>query len=60
MDTAKYIHFFHNYTDPHQDYFEKQAEERKERVAKNEYKRLKNIGRTQKGGKIKGSVHQIV
>jgi regulator of ribosome biosynthesis len=39
--------------DPYQDYFEKQAEERKERVAKNEYKRLKNIARNEKGGRIK-------
>lgn len=40
--------------DPYQDYFEKEAEERKERIAKNEYKRLKNIARTEKGGRLKG------
>ena len=44
----------HYYIDPYQDYFEKQTEERKERIAKNEYKRLKNVARTQKGGRIKG------
>jgi regulator of ribosome biosynthesis len=39
--------------DPHEDYFEKQAEEREEKVAKNEYKRLKNVARAQKGGRLK-------
>ncbi|CAI8024725.1 Ribosome biogenesis regulatory protein homolog [Geodia barretti] len=39
--------------DPYEDYFEKQAEEKKEKIAKNEYKRLKNISRTQKGGRLK-------
>ena len=39
--------------DPYQDYFEKESEERKEKVAKNEYQRLKNIARSQKG-KVKG------
>ena len=41
-------------SDPYEDYFEKQAEEKKEKIAKNEYKRLKNISRTQKGGRLKG------
>ena len=40
--------------DPYEDHFEKQAEEKKERIAKNEYKRLTNIARTQKGGRLKG------
>ena len=43
-----------SFADPYQDYFEKEAEERKERIAKNEYKRLKNIARTEKGGRLKG------
>lgn len=41
------------FSDPYQDYFEKKAEERKEKVAKNEYQRLRNISRGQKG-RIKG------
>ena len=40
--------------DPYEDYFEKDAEDKTERVAKNEYKRLQNIARTQKGGRLKG------
>ena len=40
--------------DPFEDYFEKDAEERKEKVAKNEYRRLQNIARTQKSGRLKG------
>lgn len=42
-------------TDPYQDYFEKEVEERRERIAKNEYKRLKNIAGTKKGGRLKGT-----
>ena len=41
-------------SDPYEDHFDKQAEEKKERIAKNEYKRLKNIARTTKGGRLKG------
>lgn len=32
-------------TDPNQDVFEKEKEEKKERIAKNEYQRLKNVAR---------------
>ena len=41
--------------DPLEDQFEKRRQEKKERVAKNEYQRLKNIARNQKG-KIKGTI----
>ena len=46
-------------SDPYQDYFEKQAEETKEKVAKNEYQRLRNISRTNKG-RVRGTYYQYV
>ena len=46
-------------SDPYQDYFEKQAEQREERVAKNEYHRLRNISRTQKG-RVRGIMIRII
>ena len=36
--------------DPYEDQFEKKVKEKKERVAKNELQRLRNIARNQKGG----------
>ena len=33
------------YPDPYEDQFEKKLKERKERIAKNEYQRLRNIAR---------------
>lgn len=46
----------HVHVDPYEDQFEKKAEKRKERVAKNEFQRLKNLARSQKGAKVKGTV----
>ena len=43
-------------TDPYKDPFEERDKERKERIAKNEYQRLRNIARAEKGGKLKGKV----
>lgn len=40
--------------DPYEDQFEKKASERKEKVAKNEYQRLRNIARAGKGGAVRG------
>jgi regulator of ribosome biosynthesis len=34
--------------DPYEDQFLKREQEKKERVAKNDFQRLKNIGRSQK------------
>ena len=45
--------FFFSNVDSLEDQFEKRRQEKKERVAKNEYQRLRNIARNQKG-KIKG------
>ena len=42
------------YLDPFEDQFEKSAEKRRETMAKNEFKRLKNIKTAQKAGKVKG------
>ena len=42
--------------DPYEDQFEKQSEARKERIAKNEYQRLRNIARAEKSGTLKGIV----
>ena len=42
------------FLDPYEDQFEKKSEKRKERVAKNEYQRLRNIARSQKSAKVKG------
>lgn len=39
--------------DPYEDQFEKRSEARKERIAKNEYQRLRNIAKTEKSGRIK-------
>ncbi len=45
----------HSYsTDPYEDQFEKQSADKKERIAKNEYQRLKNIAKNTKGGRVKG------
>ena len=38
------------FIDPMEDQFEKRANAKKERVAKNEVQRLRNIARSQKGG----------
>ena len=46
-----YIHI-----DPYEDQFEKRSEVRKERIAKNEYQRLRNIAKTEKSGRIKGKM----
>ena len=47
------INFFFSNVDSLEDQFEKRRQEKKERVAKNEYQRLRNIARNRKG-KIKG------
>ena len=47
------------FSDPYQDYFEKEGEERKEKVAKNEYQRLRNISRGQKG-RIRGCTQTML
>ncbi|XP_003382917.1 PREDICTED: ribosome biogenesis regulatory protein homolog [Amphimedon queenslandica] len=39
--------------DPYEDPFEKKSEDRKERIAKNEYQRLRNIARADKSGRVK-------
>ena len=39
--------------DKFEDQFERRSKEKTDRVAKNEYQRLRNIARTQKGVKIK-------
>ena len=49
--------FFPN-VGPLEDQFEKRRQEKKERAAKNEYQRLRNIARNQKG-KIKGKCHVL-
>lgn len=41
-----YNHFF--FSDPYEDQFAKKIEAKKERVAKNEYQRLRNIARNKK------------
>lgn len=41
--------------DPYEDQFEKQSEAKKERIAKNEYQRLRNIARAEKSGTLKGT-----
>lgn len=46
--------------DPYKDPFEKKSEERKERIAKNEYQRLRNISRADKSGRVKGKTLCIV
>ena len=54
-----YIHIYiHTYIhiDPYEDQFEKHSEARKERIAKNEYQRLRNIAKTEKSGRIKGKI----
>lgn len=44
-----YVH-----ADPYEDQFEKRDSKRKEGIAKNEYQRLRNIGKSLKGGRVKG------
>ena len=41
-------------SDPREDQFAKSETEKKERIAKNEFQRLRNIARSKKGG-LKGS-----
>lgn len=40
--------------DPYEDQFEKRDSKKKENIAKNEYQRLRNIGKNLKGGRVKG------
>ena len=40
--------------DPYEDQFEKRDKKKKEDIAKNEYQRLRNIGKSLKGGRVKG------
>ena len=47
------ISLYHD-IDPYEDQFEKQSEAKKERIAKNEYQRLRNIAKAEKSGKLKG------
>ena len=42
--------------DPNEDQFEKHSKERAEKIAKNEYQRLSNISKAQKGKRLKGSI----
>ena len=42
------------FVDPYEDQFEKHSEARKEKIAKNEYQRLKNIAKNTKGKRVKG------
>ena len=42
------IHLFCFFSDPYEDQFEKKNQAKKERVAKNEYQRLRNIARNRK------------
>jgi hypothetical protein len=41
--------------DPFEDQFEKKQKDKKERVAKNEYQRLRNIARHEKGIRLQGT-----
>lgn len=43
-----YLTWFSFFLDPYEDQFEKVAKEKKERVAKNELQRLRNIAKNQK------------
>jgi regulator of ribosome biosynthesis len=45
--------------DPYDDLFEKRSEARKERIAKNEYQRLRNIAKAGKAGKVKAPLPPI-
>ena len=42
------------HADPYEDQFEKRDKKKKEDIAKNEYQRLRNIGKSLKGGRVKG------
>ena len=42
-------------SDPTTDFFKKKEDERKEKVAKTEFQRLKNLSTGQRGRKVKGS-----
>lgn len=55
----RYYCFFVCNTDPYEDQFEKQSVDRKERISKNEYQRLQNIAKSQKGGRIKGTCQDM-
>jgi regulator of ribosome biosynthesis len=47
LKSAKYV--FVSHTDPYEDQFAKRMQAKKERVAKNELQRLRNIARNMKG-----------
>ena len=51
--TIYWCHYFFHYLDQYEDQFEKRSKEREERIAKNEYQRLRNLARDKKG-KVKG------
>ena len=47
------------FIDQFEDQFEKRSKEKEERIAKNEYQRLRNLARNKKG-KVKGVGHIIL
>ncbi|KAH7730068.1 Protein RRBS-1 [Aphelenchoides avenae] len=49
-DTKDWLIEIPDNKDPNVDYFEQRNQAKKERVAKNEFQRLRNVARTQKGG----------
>lgn len=53
-DTKDWIYEIKKSEDPYQDFFAKKNEAKKERVAKNELQRLRNIARTSSKGKVPG------